>query len=262
MRDLFRLLGRYHLLLLFLVAQGFALSWFASNHGYPRGKWVRMHLAYTGAWDDKVSSLTGLANLSAENERLAAEISDLRNRPGNQWHHAPALVIRSTIDATHNLMVLQKQDSSRWWTPDQGVLAGGFAAGRILEVEGPYALAVPLITAGMEWSGRVRRDGPVGRIRWRVGDPSRGFMSDVPSSTSVFPGDTLFTTGFQGIFPPDVPIGRVVDQKGPESDEFTTLEFAFLVDFRSLRYVDWVARPDASQIDSLLNAFNDMSWTE
>jgi rod shape-determining protein MreC len=221
-----------------------------------------MHLAYTGAWDDKVSSLTGLANLSAENERLAAEISDLRNRPGNQWHHAPALVIRSTIDATHNLMVLQKQDSSRWWTPDQGVLAGGFAAGRILEVEGPYALAVPLITGGMEWSGRVRRDGPVGRIRWRVGDPSRGFMSDVPSSTSVFPGDTLFTTGFQGIFPPDVPIGRVVDQKGPESDEFTTLEFAFLVDFRSLRYVDWVARPDASQIDSLLDTFNNMSWTE
>jgi rod shape-determining protein MreC len=221
-----------------------------------------MHLAYTGAWDDKVSSLTGLANLSAENERLAAEISGLRNRQGNQWHHAPALVIRSTIDATHNLMVLQKQDSSRRWTPDQGVLAGGFAAGRILEVEGPYALAVPLITGGMEWSGRVRRDGPVGRIRWRVGDPSRGFMSDVPSSTSVFPGDTLFTTGFQGIFPPDVPIGRVVDQKGPESDEFTTLEFAFLVDFRSLRYVDWVARPDASQIDSLLDTFNNMSWTE
>lgn len=262
MRDLFRLLGRYHMLLLFLVAQGFALSWFASNHGYPRGKWVRMHLAYTGAVDEQISSLTSLANLSEENERLAAEVADLRNRQTSNWHHAPAQVIRSTVDATHNLLVLQKNDSSGSWSPDQGILAGGFAAGRILEVEGGYALAVPMVTGGMEWSGRVRRDGPVGRIRWKVGDPSRGWMLDVPSSTNVFPGDTIFTTGFQGVFPPDIPIGRVVDQQGPENDEFSTLEFEYLVDFRSLRYVEWVARPEAALIHSLLDAFNAMSWSE
>lgn len=262
MRDLFRLLGRYHMLLLFLVAQGFALSWFASNHGYPRGKWVRMHLAYTGAWDENISNLKALANLSEENERLAAEIADLRNQQTRHWRHASAAVIRATVDATHNKLVLHKNDSSRRWSPDQGILAGGFAAGRILEVEGDYALAVPLITGGMEWSGRVRRDGPVGRIRWKTGDPSRGQMLDVPSSTNVFPGDTLFTTGFQGIFPPEIPIGLVIDQTKPESDEFTTLEFTYLVDFRSLRHVEWVARPDASLIESLLDAFNNMSWTE
>ncbi len=264
MRDLFRLLGRYHVLLLFFVAQGFALSWYASSHGHPRGKWVRSHLAITGAWDAQWSSIASLASLAEENEKLARDLAEARGQTHStpSFRHHPAKVIRSTSHATHNVLVLEKSDSLQRWTPDQGVLSQGFAAGRILEVEGAYALAVPLITAGMEWSGRVRRDGPVGRVRWKIGDPERGQMIDVPRSTNVFPGDTLFTTGFQGVFPPDVPIGRVVDRKGPESEEFSTLEFEYLVDFRSLRYVEWVERPDATLIDSLLNTFNNLSWTD
>ncbi len=87
-------------------------------------------------------------------------------------------------------------------------------------------------------------------------------MFDVPRSTSVFPGDTLYTTGLQGIFPPDVPLGTVVDQSSENGEEFMTLEFNFLADFRSIRYVECVERPDAQLIDSLLNAFNAMQWTD
>lgn len=264
MRNLLRLLGRYHVLLLFLAAQGFALSWYASGHGYPRGKWVRASLAITGAWDARLAEIASLAELREQNDQLLAENARLRAGEGltNGWQVQPARVIRLTTDLSHNLMVLEKLDSTLRWSENQGILAGGFAAGRILDIRGPYAIGVPIASTGMEWSGRVRHDGPVGRVRWTAGDPARCQMFDVPRSTSVFPGDTLFTTGLQGIFPPDVPLGTVVDQSSENGDEFITLEFNFLADFRSIRYVECVERPNAHLIDSLLNAFNDMQWTD
>lgn len=264
MRNLLRLLGRYHVLLLFLAAQGFALSWYASGHGYPRGRWVRASLALTGAWDARLAGIASLAELTEQNDRLLAENARLRAHPGGArgWQVQPAQVIRLTTDLSHNLMVLEKLDSTLRWSENQGILADGFAAGRILDIRGPYAIGVPLASSGMEWSGRVRRDGPVGRVRWAAGNPARGQMFDVPRSTSVFPGDTLYTTGLQGIFPPDVPLGTVVDQSSENGEEFMTLEFNFLADFRSIRYVECVERPDAQLIDSLLNAFNAMQWTD
>ena len=264
MRNLLILLGRYHVLLLFLATQGFALTWYASGHGYPRGKWVRASLAITGAWDARLAEITSLAELREQNDQLLAENARLRTGQGQapQWAVQPARVIRLTTDLAHNVIVLEKLDSTLRWSENQGILAGGFAAGRILDIRGPYAIGVPLASAGIEWSGRVRRDGPVGRVRWAAGNPARGQMFDVPRSTSVFPGDTLYTTGLQGVFPPDVPLGTVVDQSSASGEEFITLEFDFLADFRSMRYVECVERPDAHLVDSLLNAFNAMQWTD
>lgn len=265
MRDLIRLLGRYHLLLLFLVSQGFALSWYATSHGYPRGKWVRRSLAATGAWDARWSQIAAIGRLGEDNVKLASELAALRSAHEHSaagWTHGPAQVIRSTFHATHNLLILQKLDTLKAWEENQGVMAHGFAAGRILEIEGDFALALPLTTAGIEWSGRVRREGPVGRIRWKVGDPKKGLMLDVPRSTNVYPGDTLFTTGFQGVFPPDVPIGLVVNQTSPKNEEFSNLEFDFLVDFQSLRHVEWVASPHRQFVDTLLASFHSITWTD
>ena len=45
-------------------------------------------------------------------------------------------------------------------------------------------------------------------------------MLDIPWAQLVLPGDTVTTTGFDGVFPADVPVGTVEDVLGNEADEF------------------------------------------
>ena len=65
MRNLWHLLVRNHVFMVFVVLQLAALSWVARSHGYPRGVWVRWGLAWTGAWNAQLM-------VRALEERMAA----------------------------------------------------------------------------------------------------------------------------------------------------------------------------------------------
>ena len=161
-----------------------------------------------------------------------------------------ARVIRASDDRSANYLILDA-GTEDGLAEGQGVMALGAAVGRVHEVTGHYALVLPLVHTGIEWSARVGADGPAARLVWD--GKSLGFtqLRDVPRSTVVAAGDTVLATGFQGFFPAGTPIGTVIDEGVDRTGEFKVLKVKLFADYRNLRYVEVIDVGDREALDAL-----------
>ena len=98
------------------------------------------------------------------------------------------------------------------------------------------------------------RAGQAGRLVAKEGDVRRASVLDIPWSQLVLPGDTVMTTGFDGVFPADVPVGMVEDVVGNETDEFQTVVVSLGANYPSARHVVWLEHPRNGRLDSLSSA--------
>jgi len=162
----------------------------------------------------------------------------------------PARVIRASDDRSANYLILDA-GTADGIAVGQGVLALGAAVGRVHEVTGQYALVLPLVHTGIEWSARVGADGPAARLVWDGKSLGMTQLRDVPRSTVVVAGDTVLATGFQGFFPAGTPFGTVVEEGVDRTGEFKVLTVQLFADYRNLRYVEVIDVGDREQLDAL-----------
>ena len=199
------------------------------------------------SWDQWEQLQVQNQNLLADNVKLRGELLRLEN---GTVEVTGGEVIHGTTNKSSNLFVLKISDASQV-TVGQGVLAQGQAAGRIAEVAGSYALMLPLIHTEMQWSARLGRNGEMGRVMWSGQRLSLGEMVDLPRSARAQKGDTVFTSGYDGVFPADVPIGYVTDTESIGTDEFQSAQIEWAVDFHRIRHVELVHFPNHALVDSL-----------
>ena len=138
--------------------------------------------------------------------------------------------------------------------PGAGVLSLGFAAGRVVDTTAQESLVLTLSHPEAQWSVRLGQDGQAGRLVARDGDVRRANVLDIPWAQLVLPGDTVTTTGFDGVFPADVPVGTVEDVLGNEADEFQTVVVQLGANYPGSRHVVWLDNPRNARLDSLSNA--------
>jgi rod shape-determining protein MreC len=63
-------------------------------------------------------------------------------------------------------------------------------------------------------------------------------------------GDTVYTSGYSSIFPPDIPLGTAGEAKIVNGATYE-IEVTLLEDFSALRYVTVVDNTGQNEIDSL-----------
>ena len=245
---------KYHRLILFIGLEIAALSWYVRSHAHPHGKWIQWSLAWNGAWQEQFAQWERWEILQEQNNDLLAVNVRLRNElldhSGEGTVTSGAEVIHGTTDLSSNLFVLKVHEPTGALA-GQGVLSGGRAAGRIVEVSGDYALMLPLVHTSMEWSARLGRTGEIGRVVWKGTHLNRGTMLDLPRSARPIIGDTVFTSGFAGVFPADISMGYVIDLGSETSEEFKSVEIEWAVNFHRFRHVELVQFPGHTLVDSL-----------
>jgi rod shape-determining protein MreC len=263
MRNLWNFIIQYQVILVFIVLQGLAMSWFVSSHGYPRGAWVRLALDCESAWQGQIYEWRNRAELSDQNFQLLEENARLRSSLGSpssiqlakRSQFTAAEVIRATWTQNQNYFILDRGEEQGVHA-GQGVITSGAALGKIIETTHAYSLGIPLIHNQIDWSARIGATGAIGRLKWDGGDRTAGMLFDIPRSAAFSPGDSVITTGFQGVFPPKLLFGIVADEEPFFDGEFLNVPVNWAVDFQSLRYVQLAETTDANQIDSLQNTFN------
>ena len=185
-----------------------------------------------------------------ENSQLRAELESSKESLTNPWKTGYAKVLRSPGWGGSPWMVLNRggYDGLK---PGVGVLSQGFAAGRVVDTTAHESLVLSLIHPEAQWSVRLGRDGQSGRMVAKDGDVRRVKVLDIPWANLVLPGDTIVTTGFDGVFPADIPVGIVEDVIGNEADEFQTVIVLLGANYPSFRHVVWLQHQRNSRIDSL-----------
>lgn len=89
------------------------------------------------------------------------------------------------------------------------VLSLGGLAGRVIRVESHQTLVRTLISEDSPVSVYDERSRETGIVAWRAGVVPRFMLDDVPARADVQTGDLLLSTGYGGVFPRGVRVGRV-----------------------------------------------------
>jgi len=159
------------------------------------------------------SELHAARQAEAENERLKT-LLDLREK--SDIKSIPARVIARDPSIWFNTITINRGSTSGVEV-NMPVVTGGGVVGRVITVS-PWASQVMLLTDEKAGAGAVvgqlGQSGALGSVRGRA-DLGVGVieMRYVSGLEQVEVGDYVMTTGQDGIYPPGLNIGKVVDVK-------------------------------------------------
>ena len=159
------------------------------------------------------AQLNNARHAEAENQRLQA-LLDLKQQ--NTIKSVPARVIARDPSVWFNTITINRGSTSGI-AVNMPVVTGGGIVGRVITVS-PFAAQVMLITDEKAGAGAVvgqlGQSGALGSVRGRA-DLGVGIieMRYVSGLEKVAVNDTVMTTGQDGIYPPGLNVGRVVDVK-------------------------------------------------
>jgi len=159
------------------------------------------------------AELNNARRAESENERLKAL---LHLNEQTQVKSVPARVIARDPSVWFNTITINVGSTSGV-AVNMPVVTGGGIVGRVISVS-PFAAQVMLITDEKAGAGAVvgqlGESGALGSVRGRA-DLGVGLieMRYVSGLEKVQVNDTVMTTGQDGIYPPGLNVGRVVDVK-------------------------------------------------
>lgn len=161
--------------------------------------------------------------------------------------HAPVRKISN--NSQHNYMIISK-GSSDGITEGAGVITGKGAVGVIDAVGENYSYARSFRNHEMSISARLGREGAVGPLNWNGRSSSGAILKEIPHHVVFEPGDTVYTSGYSSIFPPDIPLG-VTGKSRIVNGATYEIDITLFEDFGALRYVTIVENKGQEEMHKL-----------
>ena len=262
----------YHYLinaLVFIILEAGALM-LLNHSGTLQNIWIMKGVhAFTGTVWGGSESVKYYFSLKSENRRLVEEndrlTSELRHykeilekeqeqkhsfsSSSGRYRYIPASVVKMSHNRQHNYIIVNKgsEDGVR---ERAGVITPDGAVGIISAVSRHYSYAIAFTNPDMAISTRIGHEGAVGTMTWDGMSARGAILNEIPCHIQAEPGDTVFTSGFSVIFPPDIPLGTIVDKNLKNGATFE-IKVSLFKDFREIRYVSIVCDSDFDEIDEL-----------
>jgi rod shape-determining protein MreC len=102
----------------------------------------------------------------------------------------------------------------------------------------------------MSISARIGREGSVGPLTWNGRSSSGAILSEIPHHMEFEVGDTVYTSGYSSIFPPDIPLGVIGKSKIVNGATYE-IDVTLFEDYGALRYVMIVGHLGKEEIKKL-----------
>ena len=201
--------------------------------------------------------------LALENYQLRLQLAKIEAQTGLQtagqelpedgiagnYRYIPASIVKISNNTHHNYMIIGK-GTEDGVSKGAGVITGKGAIGVIDAVSRNYSYARSFKNHEMNISARLGKEGAVGPMAWDGFSSSRAILSEIPHHVEFEKGDTVFTSGFSSIFPPDIPLGTTGEAKIVNGATYD-IEINLFEDFGALRYVTIVENIGKEEIEKL-----------
>lgn len=113
-----------------------------------------------------------------------------------------------------------------------------------------YSYAISFLNSDSSISARIGKDGAAGPMAWNGKGTGTALLREIPLQMRFEEGDTVYTSGFSSIFPPDIPLGRIAGSKIVNGATFE-IEVKLFQDFSAVRHVCLVRNLELDEILSL-----------
>lgn len=188
-------------------------------------------------------------NQSLEKSRLDSLSSNYSGYSASKFDFIPAKVIKNNLNKQHNYIILDK-GSKDGITTQSGVITPDGVVGIVDAVSRNYAYVISLLNSELNISARIGDSGAAGPMSWDGISSNKAILKEIPLQYKFEEGDTVYTSGFSSIFPPDIPLGVTGKTKVVNGATYE-VKVQLFQNFSSLRYVTIVKNRDILEIEEL-----------
>jgi rod shape-determining protein MreC len=259
MRNIGRLIYRYHIFLVFLALQLIAFALLVKNNNYQESVFINTSNHLIGTLYEKRAAFSDYLKLSDFNDELSAENAQLKSKQlenfmdlengtivvndtlfVQRYEYLPAKVINNSVNTRNNYITLNK-GSITGVKPEMGVVANGAMVGIIKDVSKHFSSVMPIINPNFTASIKLKKGNDFGMLAWKDKDPRYAQILEIPKHANVQIGDSVITTGFSSFFPEGLLVGTIAEIDAPEGENFYTIRLLLKTDFYKLSYVKVVS---------------------
>ena len=252
---------------IFIILEVAALN-MLRNNGPLQGTWFStgaqnfMGAVWGGTEDIKqyFSLKKTNENLAKENEALKMRVTELEaaasqsgrdsiSTLSGHYTFLPAEIVKISNNTQHNYIIVGK-GSADGVTEGSGIITGKGAIGVVDAVSTHFSYARSFKNHDMSISARLGREGSVGPLTWNGRSSSGAVLSEIPHHVEFEAGDTVYTSGYSSIFPPDIPLGTIGDAKIVNGATYE-IDVTLFEDYGALRYVIIVDHSSREEMNEL-----------
>lgn len=272
MQRLLNFLYQYRNFFIFVILEVFSFYLIIQNNRYQSAVFFNSSNFIAAGILNTSHSVREYFGLKKDNALLAEENAQLRTmlekyknqrietRTANtsvdstiyQYSFVTAKVINNSVSWRNNTLTVNK-GSRDGITPGMGVVGSGGVVGKVKYVNKRYAVITSLLHAGFTISSRIKHKVELCTSEWNGKDPGHISIRFVPRHHLIEVGDTILTSGYNAIFPPDIIIGVISEINLDEDATFYDINARLVNDFSKLSYVHIINNALKAEKDSLEN---------
>ena len=192
---------------------------------------------------------TRLARLEEAAEEIRAEEFSFQGEEAGDFRYIPATIVKTSNNTQHNYLIIGK-GSKDGISVGSGVITGKGAIGVIDAVSENYSYARSFRNYGMSISSRIGKTGSVGPMEWDGRSRNKAILKEIPHHMEFSQGDTIYTSGYSSIFPPDIPLGTLGKTRIVNGATYE-ITVELFEDFGAIRYVTIVNNANHEEMKRL-----------
>lgn len=206
--------------------------------------------------------------LAQENSRLLNELAKYKTQldtakadtlsykplsDSSNFSYIPAKIVENSTNKKHNFIIIDK-GRKNGVAKDMGVISPNGVVGVVSAVSDNYAYVISLLNINQSVSAKIARSGAFGPLIWNGRSIEYALLTEIPQHIKLQVGDSVLTSGFSSMFPPDIPLGTVRKSKIMMGTHHE-IQVKLFQDFRTLRYVNVVVNSHKNEIDTIATQF-------
>lgn len=267
MRQLFLFIYNYRAFFVFLVFETVSTFLIVQNQNYHRAAFINSSNILVGNVVETTSNVSDYFDLKSQNEMLSGEVAslkerlamlesqiesteELRDEEDTLYDFVSAKVVNNSYRQLNNYLTLNKGIKDGI-LPNQGVIGVDGIVGKIRSASENFAIVVSLLHTDFLVSSVLNRSRTFCTTNWDGRDPEFANLLYVPRHVFLNKGDSVTTSGYNSIFPPDQLVGIVEEINTSPNATFHDIRIKLATDFSQLNFVSVVENRLSVQKDSL-----------
>ncbi len=270
MQRLFLFLYHYRAFIIFLFLEILCLWLIVQNNTYQGASFFNSSNRLVGGLMQTSGSISDYFRLGEVNETLAEENARLRRELSqmeqsvigldltrlkdyeflNKYDFIAAEVINNSTRRATNYITINRgsQDGIK---PNMAVIDDYGVVGQVKVVSKRFAVITSILHTNVRVSSRLRRTGDLCTTQWDGVDGDKAKIEFLPRHVSPQVGDTIVTSGYNAIFPEDIPVGIISEINLEENSLWYDITIDLSADMNALSYVYLIKNNLKIEQDSL-----------
>ena len=271
MRKLLEFIRSVYVVVLFVVLEAIAISYYAHSTYYTQARLLARSNQVVGGVHGLFAGVRHYFSLGRENRELLAHVARMKERLAlyeeaetaarldgymqdigvSKYRIMTASVTSNTVNRAQNLIVLNRGRRDGV-TEEMGVLSpDGAMVGYVVACTERYSVAMSVLNTSFRASGKLVGSDYFGSVYWDGVDPHVVVLGDLSKYAEPRPGQEVVTAGFSQFFPAEVLIGGVESAELNETGTAYTVRVRLAAEVSRLSDVVLVCNRDQYEIRDL-----------